>query len=872
MEKKKPTEQELQQFRPIPFYFITTTDPDALSYEGAYAQLRELKADGFGGIVLFNKPPHGFDCEGYLSNAWFDMVKNFVKACDDLGLSVWINDGFDFPPGDAGKRINPSLHPHLAQKRIVLTNGEVEVKETDWGFPAFEEPESAELFHKFVYEPTKDAVGAYFGTTVKGIFSDADNRRVNAGVFGKEPAQKDYFPWSSDFEQTFSEIYGYNIQPYLKDILLKKSCPQAKDYWEHAGRLYQAWFSSNCRWCHENGLEYTFHTSDSSPYRWSDAPRSSPFTEGRALDMESIPDYPGTDQELLELNGGKHMRKEEYWVPQASWGSDDARICNPAYRDLYADLRTKQPQSAAFLEHKKGVMCEMFAASNWGASFTQLREIAARQIMQGVTFIVPHAYHHRMHGETKYFAPPDFSPRSHLAKGMRKFNDLLATYCYNASRGTLQASVAVLDITDDIWIDETKAEPFFDACLALDRMPCGYVIADDKRILRNKDAFSVILNTGAPLSKARSDKFSALGLPIVTSMDALIPYTVCGITYEGEGTPHFMRRKLEDGSTLLAICNLEQEGAITGQITIDGKTYPTQIHSGEIAFFTAEGQIPLDPVPAYEESGIALPKEAPVSWEKENVIPLEWWLDETGSTATKCSDKTILTFPYTVSEDNVGPLTLTFTDRLTDCITAVKLDGKEVPISGTMKLYDDTCTLRKLPPEASAPGEHTLTICKAYPISMNEPIYLFGNFGASVKTEEDYFLVSGRQYSLNRFIPRYAHVTLFRRPEILDTTKSFTEQGHPFYSGSVTYRFSISLSADYGEGVLHLPAVRDECTVILDGKVCGSRITAPYTIPLGTVGGNHTLDITVHNTLGNMLEFYRAPSGLLSSGEIHKAK
>ena len=84
----------------------------------------------------------------------------------------------------------------------------------------------------------------------------------------------------------------------MKKTLKKESCKQAADYWEHAGRLYQSWFASNYQWCREHGLEYTFHTSDTSPFTWDEAPRSSIYTEGRALDMESNSDYPGTDQEL----------------------------------------------------------------------------------------------------------------------------------------------------------------------------------------------------------------------------------------------------------------------------------------------------------------------------------------------------------------------------------------------------------------------------------------------------------------------------------------------------------------------------------------------------------------------------------------------
>ena len=35
------------------------------------------------------------------------------------------------------------------------------------------------------------------------------------------------------------------------------------------------------------------------------------------------------------------------------------------------------------------------------------------------------------------------------------------------------------------------------------------------------------------------------------------------------------------------------------------------------------------------------------------------------------------------------------------------------------------------------------------------------------------------------------------------------------------------------------------------------------------MGGEHQLEVTVYNTLGNAMKFYRAPSGLLAGGVVH---
>ena len=49
------SENQIFKFRPMPFYFITTSDDAQLTVEKTEEDLQKLKACGFGGFVLFNK-------------------------------------------------------------------------------------------------------------------------------------------------------------------------------------------------------------------------------------------------------------------------------------------------------------------------------------------------------------------------------------------------------------------------------------------------------------------------------------------------------------------------------------------------------------------------------------------------------------------------------------------------------------------------------------------------------------------------------------------------------------------------------------------------------------------------------------------------
>ena len=122
--------------RPIPFYFLTTSDEKELTYEKAYESLKTLKDRGFGGAVLFNKPPHGFNAEEYLSEKWFWAIENFVKAGIALDLEMWINDGFDYPPGAAAGKVK-EVDPTLVMYKGGMELGSVVAPESKAAIEAF---------------------------------------------------------------------------------------------------------------------------------------------------------------------------------------------------------------------------------------------------------------------------------------------------------------------------------------------------------------------------------------------------------------------------------------------------------------------------------------------------------------------------------------------------------------------------------------------------------------------------------------------------------------------------------------------------------------------------------------------------------------
>lgn len=859
------SEEQIFHYRGKPFFFITTNKREELTYDQLYASLKHLKQTGFGGIVLFNKPQSGFNESNYLGEDFFYMVENTAKACKDLSLEMWINDAYDFPPGAVAGKI-AKIAPHLKQHYIKLIDGKPTVMEATWGFPAFEEPLSGELFRKLVYEEYYKHVGQYFGNPIKGFFSDTDNRRVlYTAMYDENSPMRNYFPWSMDFEKDFKEEYGYEIMPYMTKILQRENIPQAKDYWEFAGRLYQRWWKGNAEWIHAHGLKYTGHSGDTSPYLLQEVPRSSCFTEGRFSDAQSYFDFPGTDHELYAIDCGKHMLKENMYFPRAIWGEKLLEPKMTRFADISEDMRPKQAGATAFLLKKEGVMCEMFAAANYGVEPSVLKHISTYQIMQGVTFAVMSEYNHKLLGEVKYFAPPEYGKYSTLQYSMDVVNKEIASFAYMMEKGKSVYPVALIDPTEFVWRNDYDRHPYFDAFVKLNRLPYGFTICDTDRLINQDFGFKVAVYAGIKLGKDVIEKIEQKGIKVLPyeKIDEIGKYVKSEIRYEGEGTPHFAK-KILDGEEFTFIANIESEKPISGKIYGDGWEKDITLYPGDVRYISKT----YNDIPEKEETGefvCNLDKTAPVQFEKPNIIQLEYFTANSKTVTKKENDKKI-DFTFTAKE-NLSGLNLYIPENGLKVFKKAYLNGKELSDEKPAKIFDENYIAFFIADVKA--GENVLTIEKDGGFAYYDRIVLEGDFNAFITTDKTYYKEDITIYNIAIYIPEKATVTLEKRAKELRTDLSLTEQGHPFYSGGVTYFFTVKVKKS-GTYRLKFPLIRDVGILYVNEKETAKVVKPPYTYSFTLNAGENTLKITVYNTMANCMECYKEDGGLVSLGVLEK--
>lgn len=881
--KYQLTEKDIAPYRPKPFLFITTCDKNELTVEEFKKTLIHIKKSGFGGIVLFNKPIEGFNAEKYLSDEWFAMIEHAAIVCKELELDMWINDGFDYPPGSVAGKIE-KLAPELKQKHITLIDGKPTVIEAEWGFPAFEELKSGELFRTLVYEQYEKNIGEYFHNPITAFFSDADNRRVQpSAMFDENSPMRNYFPWSSDFESSFKQTYGYDIMPYMTDVLLRKDIPQAVNYWEHAGRLYQRWFKGNHEWLQAHGLIYTGHSGDSSPYLQTDAPRSSCFTEGRFSDVQKNWDYPGTDQELYAIDGGKHMVKEHWYCPSVSWG-DIIRVPKmTGYADVSADMRAKQASSTAFMYNKKGVMCEMNAASNNGVEPWVLKHIAAFQIMQGVTHVVMHEYIYRYLDQIKYFAPPNYSKHSMLQYSMDVINREIAELTCMMNKGKSVCPIALIDPTEYVWRGKYRKDEYFNAFAKLNRLPYGFTICDIDKILTGDYGFKVAVYAGIDLSDQIKSALTAKGISVLdeNSFNELQNLIACDVKYVGEGTPHFVR-KIIDGEEFTFIANIESEKPVKGVISAYGKTKELFLYPGDVRYISKT----YDDIPENDEPGIVvyrLERFLPVEFDRPNVIQLEYFKSNE-KTVTKLEPDKEMDFIFNSKEalknlklyipyvrNKIGTSILNeneihIVDGNKNIVESVTFNGKKLPPTDG-KVFDEKYLVYSLP--ETIKGENVITIEKTDSFEPHSRLILEGDFDVLIDTDRKNYKQTLAFYNMCIYIPEHAKITVSSRSAKLRTDKSIALQGQPFYSGAVTYNFQTNVGK-YGKYRLTLPSVRDAAYLYDNGKFIGKTVKPPYTFKLNLEKGLHEFKLTIYNSMANCMECYLEDGGLLSGGYIEK--
>lgn len=349
-------------------------------------QLEDFAKGCFSGVIIHSRA--GLRIE-YMGEEWFQIYRFAVEEAKRLGLEVWIYDEDGWPSGFAGG-IVPALGDEYKSKQLVFVTAKDEkyeniiaaFRKSADGYHLVNSEEiiagdlvcyceytqnyvdvlSKKTIRAFIdatHEKYKSELGEYFGTVIKGVFTDEPQHMLN--------------PWNFDMPRLWEERYGSNLKEQL--YLLYVDCDLSKKFRIKYQRLvsdmfYEAYTKQINDWCEDNSLYLTGHFG----------------AEDGLVDQ-------------MTINSGVMRHYDAMGVP----GIDHLgnRITSP--------VLCKQVASVANQLSRPEVLSETFGCAGWEVSFKNLAWIWGSQSVMGVTKPCYHLSAYSMTGRRKRDYPAFFS-------------------------------------------------------------------------------------------------------------------------------------------------------------------------------------------------------------------------------------------------------------------------------------------------------------------------------------------------------------------------------------------------------------------------------------------------------------------------------
>lgn len=369
------------------------------------SQIRGFAEQGFGGFFVHSRA--GLTIE-YMKEDWFKACEVAIEEAERLGLNVWIYDEDGWPSGFAGGKV-PALGDDYCSKKVIFRTGRPQGK--DIGVLAayrrngdgyrrvdLDNADDEDLFccyninrhyvdllyHdvtakfiEFTHEVYYKRFSEYFGTVIKGAFTD-------------EPQIPTEGPsWSVAMPEYWKEKFGEDILDKFWLLCIKGEGYREFRYhfYKMESELLNLNFSAQLDdWCEKHGIVFTGHFANEDGICFQSTASCGVMSNYAHMGI------PGID----------HLGR---------------RLTSP--------VLCKQLSSAAHQTGKKYILSESYGCSGWDVSFNDLLGITGWQAVHGVNTICAHLSAFSILGRRKRDYPAFFSYQEPW------YNDLHSLISYN---------------------------------------------------------------------------------------------------------------------------------------------------------------------------------------------------------------------------------------------------------------------------------------------------------------------------------------------------------------------------------------------------------------------------------------------------------
>ena len=355
-----------------------------LTQEEIARQMEDFYEKGYGGVVIHSRC--GLQVP-YMGDVWFACYEYAMELAATYGMDAYIYDEDGWPSGFAGGIVtasdeslcfkalrygskHPDKYPLLAAFCLDQKGyHSVATDRTDadlyfWYVPDIHyvdwlDPRTAPAFIKSTYEVYKKKLGKWFGSVIKGFFTDEPQLSVGG------------WPWSPYLSEVYERRFGEPLVSQLWRLIAPEERAFRRRFWLLVNEQMVSCFTKPLQnWCQENGLVLTGH-----------------FAAEDGLCNQ------------ISANGGVMAHYREMGLP----GIDYLGNRQPT------PLLMKQPASIAAQFGDGRVLSESFGCSGWAVRFEELLYNWGWQSVLGITRPCLHLAAYTLVGRRKRDYPAFFS-------------------------------------------------------------------------------------------------------------------------------------------------------------------------------------------------------------------------------------------------------------------------------------------------------------------------------------------------------------------------------------------------------------------------------------------------------------------------------
>ena len=259
--------------------------------------LEDAKKAGYTEFIVY--PRSGLEYE-YMGEEWLALVGHYLKHAERLGMSIWLYDEFNWPSGSCKGKVTEGHPEFINTTCAVYAKGDGSF---DWRYFKAK-PTSANVFdvaamnrfRELTHEVYEKRFRRYFGTVIKGIFSDEPGSEQWSAQ--PDPGFATSFRWYPDLEKDYRAETGRDFRADVEAYCRDKSKDRFwEDYTAVMGHAFRRAFADPITaWCDKLGIVSTGHLMDES------SPQGAAISNGMTLHVLKGMSYPAVDEIFTRLS------------------------------------------------------------------------------------------------------------------------------------------------------------------------------------------------------------------------------------------------------------------------------------------------------------------------------------------------------------------------------------------------------------------------------------------------------------------------------------------------------------------------------------------------------------------------------------------